>query len=142
MNAKLDKLFARAEAILEGRENGLAMPILRALALRRYGPAMLILAARQTEQGSRAELGRTSEVASPLGQMYRAFRQGEVNAAQNLALSLFYVGDLTGYRHWLSRAARGGDDDAARELERFEVRQPWPLARKIKRQRPFRRDGS
>jgi hypothetical protein len=26
--------------------------------------------------------------------MYRAFRKGEVNVAQNLALTLFYLGDL------------------------------------------------
>jgi hypothetical protein len=68
--------------------------------------------------------------------MYRAFRKGEVNAAQNLALTLFYLGDLAGYRRWLRQAARGGDEDAARELSRFEVRQPWPLAQKTKRKRP------
>jgi hypothetical protein len=142
MSVKFEMLLNRAEAILEGKENGLGMPILRALALRRFGPAMLSLAARQTEQGARAELGRISESNSPICLMYRAFRQGETNAAQNLALSLFYVGDLAGYRHWLRRAARGGDAEAWKELKRFEVRQPWPLARKIKRQRPFRRDGS
>lgn len=74
--------------------------------------------------------------------MYRAFQQGEVNAAQNLALTLFYAGDLAGYRRWLRRAARDGDEDAVKELSRFEVRQPYPLARRISRVRPFRRDGS
>ena len=142
MSEKHDKLFIRAEAILDGKANGMGMPILRALAHRRYAPAMLSLAARKTEQGIRAELGRPSNPNSPIALMYRAFRQGETNAAQNLALSLFYVGDLAGYRHWLRRAARSGDDDAAKELGRFEVRQPWPLARKINRKRPFRRDGS
>lgn len=142
MHARSDRLFSRAEAILDGKAIGLGMPILRTLAHRRYGPAMLSLASRETEAGSRQELGRFCCASSPAGLMYRAFRQGEVNAAQNLALTLFYVGDLAGYRHWLRRAARGGDDDAARELRRFEVRQPWPLATKINRKRPFRRGGS
>lgn len=142
MSEKRDRLFDRAEAILEGRANGFGMPILRSLAHRLYTPAMLSLAARMTERGTRAELGRPSHPNSPIGLMYRAFRKGEMNAAQNLALTLFYVGDLAGYRHWLRRAAQGGDDGAANELSRFEVRQPWPLARKISRKRPFRRDGS
>lgn len=142
MTKKLDKLFHRAESILDGRANGLGVPILRALVRRQYGPAMLTLAARETEQGHRAELGRPSDPRSPFGLMYRAFRQGELNAAQNIALSLFYVNDLARYRYWLRRAAQCGDDDAAQELRRFEVRQPWPLARKIKRKRPFRRSGS
>src|SRR5688572_9203602 len=122
MSERLDKLYHRAEAILGGEANGFGMPILSALARRRHGPAMLSLAARRTEQGNRGDLGRPSNPHSPHGLMYRAFRQGELNAAQNLALSLFYVGDLAGYRHWLRRAARGGDQDAARELGRFEVR--------------------
>jgi hypothetical protein len=142
MSEKHDRLFDRAEAILEGRTNGFGMPILRSLAHRLYAPAMLSLAARMTERGIRAELGRPSHPNSPIGLMYRAFRKGEMNAAQNLALTLFYVGDLAGYRHWLRRAAQSGDDGAANELSRFEARQPWPLARKINRKRPFRRDGS
>ena len=142
MPDRSDRLFSRAEAILDGKAIGFGMPILRMLAHRRYGPAMLSLACRETGAGSRQELGRFCCANSPAGLMYRAFRQGEVNAAQNLALALFYVGDLAGYRHWLQWAARGGDDDAVRELGRFEVRQPWPLARRINRKRPFRRDGS
>lgn len=142
MSEKLDKLFIRAEAILDGKVNGLGMPILLSLAHRRYGPAMLSLALRATEQGSREELGRPAEPSSPSGLMYRAFRQGEPNAAQNLALTHFYVGDLAAYRRWLRRAAQSGDGNSARELGRFESRQPWPLARKLKRMRPFRRDGS
>lgn len=142
MNEKHEQLFDRAEKILDGKANGFAIPILYTLAHRRYAPAMLSLAARMTEEGTRAELGRPNDPNSPIGLMLRAYRQGETNAAQNLALSLFYVGDLAGYRHWLRRAARRGDDDAAQELGRFELRQPWPLARKINRKRPFRRDGS
>lgn len=142
MSKKTDQLFARAEAILDGRGNGFGMPILRTLARSRYGPAMLSLAARETVAGHRKDLGRIADANSPAGLMYRAFRQGECNAAQNFALTLFYLGDLAGYRRWLRRAARCGDENAAEELGRFETRQPWPLARRIKRKRPFRRDGS
>ena len=142
MTDRLDRLFLRAEAILEGRRNGLAEPILRHLALRRYGPAMLSLACRETSSGYRSELGRVSNARSPAGLMYRAYRQDEVIAAQNFALTLFYAGDLAGYRHWMRKAARGGDTDATRELSRFEVRQPYPLAKRIRRLRPFRRGGS
>lgn len=142
MSDRSDRLFSRAEAILAGKSNGFGMPILQMLAHKRYGPAMLSLAARKTDTGKRADLGRFSHATSPAGLMYRAFQQGEVNAAQNLALTLFYAGDLPGYRKWLRRAARGGDKDAAKELSRFEVRQPYPLARRMKRIRPFRRDGS
>jgi len=74
--------------------------------------------------------------------MYRAYRRGEANAAQNLALALFYAGDMKGYRHWLRKAAQGGDEGSAREVARFERRQPYPLARATGRQRPFYRDGS
>ena len=70
---------------------------------------------------------------------YRAFRQGELNAAQNMAMSLFYAGDLSGYRLWMHRAARTGDTNAAFELGLFEVRQPYPLARRLRRVRPYRR---
>lgn len=142
MSKQMARLFNRAEAILEGKANGFGMPILRVLAHRRYGPAMLSLAARKTETGNRTDLGRFNDANSPAGLMYRAFRQGEVSAAQNLALTLFYLGDLAGYRRWLRRAAINGDEGAAKELIRFETRQPWPLAQKINRKRPFRRDGS
>ncbi|HEY6814724.1 MAG TPA: hypothetical protein VI168_04210 [Croceibacterium sp.] len=139
MTDRQDKQFVRAEAILEGRCNGLGEPILWHLALRRYGPAMLSLACRATQTGSRTALGRVRDAFSPAGMMYRAFRQGELNAAQNMALSLFYLGDLSGYRRWMHRAARSGDTDAAFELKLFEVRQPYPLARQLRRLRPYRR---
>ena len=142
MTDKLDKLFLRAEAIFDGRSNGLGEPILWHLALRRYGPAMLEIACRATRSGKRSELGRLADPCSPAGLMYRAHRQGISNAAQNMALTLFYVGDLKGYRHWLRKAARTGDLDARNELARFETRQPYPLAKRIGRKRPFNRNGS
>ena len=140
MKHRNERLFAKAEEILGGKANGFGEPILRHLALRQYGPAMLSYACRMTSSGSRAELGRKSDTLGPVGLMYRAFRAGELNAAQNLALTYFYVGDLAGYRFWLRRAGQAGDEEAAQELRRFETRQPWPLARKIRRLRPFRRD--
>ncbi|MCB5424377.1 hypothetical protein H0274_03835 [Altererythrobacter sp. CC-YST694] len=142
MSERFERLFTRAEAILEGKANGFGEPILHYLAHRKYGPAMLSLACRRTASGKRADLGRLSDPNSSAGMMYRAFRQGEIDAAQNFALTLFYVNDLTGYRRWMRRAARCGDADATLELRKFELRQPFPLARQIKRLRPFRRDGS
>jgi hypothetical protein len=139
MQDKADRLYMRADAILERRANGFAMPILRHLALRRYGPAMLTIACDATASGEGAVLGRISDARSPAGIMYRAHRLGWCIAAQNLALTLFYAGDLAGYRHWLRKAARMGDEDALAELRRFETRQPFPLARRLGRIRPHRR---
>lgn len=142
MPDRFEASFERAEAILEGRLNGYGMPILRHLALRRYGPAMLSLAGRKTDTGRRSELGRVSDPFSPAGLMYRAYRLGEINAAQNMAMSLFNIGDIWGYRHWMHRAARAGDTNAATELKLFETRQPHNLARRLRRLRPYRRDGN
>ena len=139
---RLERLFVRAEAIREGRSNGLGEPILWHLALRKYGPAMLEVASRATRSGTRSELGRPSDPFSPFGLMRRAHRFGEPHAAQNMALTLFYIGDLKGYRIWLRKAARMGDQNAANELARFETRQPYPLARRTGRIRPFNRNDS
>lgn len=142
MADRFEKLLDRAEAILEGKRNGFGLPILRHLALRRYGPALLSLAGRLTDTGTRSDLGRISQAYSPVGMMYRAYRLGESNAPQNMAMSLFNVGDLRGYRHWMHRAARAGDANAANELMLFETRKPHNLAGKLHRLRPYRRDGS
>jgi len=142
MGTREDRLFQRAQRILEGQANGFGEPILWHLALRGYGPAMLDLAGRYTQTGSSSELGRLQDRNSPIGQTYRAYRNGEPNAAQNMAMSRFNVGDLAGYRRWLHRAARTGDLDVQRELSCFAVRQPHRLARKLRRLRPYRRDGS
>lgn len=141
MESREDRLFQRACLILVGKANGFGLPILRHLALRGYGAAMLELANRETSSGRRAELGRQSDSSSPLGQTYRAYRLGADYAAQNMALTWFNVGDLAGYRRWLHRAARAGNPDAQAELRRFETRKPHRLARKLRRGRPYRRDG-
>lgn len=142
MTDRFERLFDRAEAILEGRQNGLGMPILRHLAFRRYGPALLSLACRMTQKGTRFEWGRICRASSAAGMMYRAYRIGEINAAQNLAMTRFNMGDMQGYRHWMHRAAKAGDTDAAYELKLFEIRMPHPLARRLRRLRSYRRDGS
>ena len=142
MSSRNQRLFARAEAIFEGKAIGFGEPVLWHLALRRHAPAMLALANRYTQMGSRSELGRMSDPFSPVGMTYRAYRQGEPNAAQNMAMSLFNVGDIARYRHWMHKAARAGDVNAAEDLQRFETRQPHNLARRLRRLRPHRRDGS
>lgn len=135
-----DRLFGRAHAILAGRGAGFGEPILWHLALRHYGPAMLEIAARETREGKRSELGRTAAPFSPLGLMYRAYRQGEPNAAQNIAMSLFNIGDMAGYRRWIRLAARRGDADAGHDAKCFALRQPHAHARRLRRLRPLRRD--
>ncbi len=139
MQSKADRLFTRADAIMERRANGFAIPVYEHLALRRYAPAMLELARWDTRSGDPRAIGRLSDTRSPAALMRRAHRLGDVTAAQNLALTLFHAGDLAGYRHWLRKAARAGDAEALTELRRFEARLPWPLARRIGRIRPLRR---
>lgn len=136
MNAAHDRLFAHADAILSGQGTVLGESILWHLALRLYGPAMLAIANRATYGGRRAEIGRTANPWSPAGMMRRAYRAGEPNAAQHMAMTLFNVGDMAGYRRWMHRAVRAGDANALNEVQRFETRQPHALARRLRRLRP------
>lgn len=108
------------------------MPILWHLALRRYQFAMLELSQRVEPAG------RISDPFSSAGLAYRAYRLGLSFGAQNLAMDCFNRGDLAGYRKWLGRAARAADEDAARELRRFETRLPHGDAGRIGRKRPYR----
>ncbi|WP_086606824.1 hypothetical protein [Erythrobacter donghaensis] len=137
--SKAERLFLRADAIMERRANGFAMPVLEHLALRGYAQAMLELARWDTRSGDPRAIGRICDTRSPAALMRLAHRLGDITAAQNLAMTLFHAGDLAGYRHWLRRAARAGDAEAGAELRRFEVRQPFSLARRIGRIRPLRR---
>jgi len=119
--------------IAEQNGNGLATPILWHLALRRDELAM-------TELGATfAKEGRIASPFSQSGLAYRACRRGHRNGAQHLAMSAFNRGDLAGYRYWLARGAREGDQDAGGELARFETRLPHRAASKIGRGRPYRR---
>lgn len=141
-NDRMDHRFARAEAILYGRQTGLGAPILWHLALHHHGRSMLEIANHATRNGERSELGTAAQWYSPFNLMCRAYRQGEPNAAQNLAMTHFNFGDLQGYRHWIRKAARAGETNAQDNARRFELRQPSGLARRLRRLRPVRRDGS
>lgn len=141
MTEREERLFTRATDILDGRANGFGLPILRHLALSGFGPGMLWLAIVLSKDCVPGELGRLSDPSSPLGLMRRAFRLGEPNAAQNLAMTYFHLGDMAGYRRWLHRAASGGDTEAMQELKSFELRKPYPPARRLRRLRPYNRNG-
>jgi hypothetical protein len=47
---------------------------------------------------------------------------------------------MAGYRHWLSRAAAAGDEDALAEFKRFETRFRMGVMRKWRRLKPDRRN--
>ena len=138
--ARLERLYVRAFEILDGRANGFGEPILWHLALRRYTPALVMLANRRSESETRAGLGRLGDGFSAAGMYHRAWRSGDYLGALNLAVACFNIGDLRGYRHWLRRAGRAGDDQAAAEARRFETRLPHGVARAIGRGRPYRRN--
>lgn len=53
-------------------------------------------------------------------------------------MTCFNRGDLVGYRLWLHRVARAGDEEAAIEARRFEMRLPHAAALEIGRSRPER----
>lgn len=142
MGTREDRLFERAVNILEGKAKGLGEPILWHLALRGHGYAMLMLASRMTYGGTPDELGRVQDSFSPAGMMYRLYRRSFPEAAQNMALSRFNIGDMVGYRRWIRLAALAGDTDTERDRRRFETRMPHNLARKLRRGRPYRKDGS
>lgn len=130
---KHERLWHRYRRITEQRGNGLWTPILWHLALRRDALAMAELGATFAKEG------RVAEAFSQAGLAYRAHRRGFRNGAQHLAMNAFNRGDLAGYRHWLARGARAGDEDARRELMRFETRLPHRNAALVGRRRPYRR---
>lgn len=128
----LDRLWLRSHTIRDHRRAGFYMPILRHLALRGHPEAMLDLSANLPGGG------RRSDGFSQVGLACRAYRHGVASGAQHLAMQAFNRRDLAGYRYWLARAARLGDQDARRELRRFETRLPHALAFAIRRGRPSR----
>ncbi|WP_310535070.1 hypothetical protein [Novosphingobium sp.] len=139
---KLDRLWLRAWKIGERQANGHRLPILHHLALRGYAIGLLDLANFLLVDGNRSSFGRIGDGNSPAFLIYRAYCSGSATAAQNMAMTYFWLGDLAAYRRWLRRAAHAGDPDASNELQRFELRQPYGLARKMRRLRPLRRDES
>ena len=127
---KADRLFARACAIQERKAHGHYEPILRHLALRGHVWGMSELSRIFDPSG------RMSQPFSAAGLNRRAWRAGNGTAARNQAMTCFNRLDLTGYRYWLWRAARVGDEESATELRRFETRLPHETARSIGRHRP------
>lgn len=124
---KLERLYARAMAIQEGRVVGHWLPIAKALANRGHGLGMLEFARWLKANGK-----------SPQAQSLclRAFRMGEINGAQHMAMDCFNANNLKGYRYWLARAAAKGDAQSKYELKRFETRMSHGAAFDIGRGRP------
>lgn len=131
--AATDKLQRLAAAWHNGLSPGDGIGLLWHLALRGYPSAMTELARRIGDDGLSA-----GDPFSARGLAHRAFRRGDPVAAYNAAMSCFNRRDLSGYRHWLRRAARAGDDDARVQLRRFETRLPHAAAHGIRRGRPRR----
>jgi TPR repeat protein len=133
---RAEKLYLRAMDIRYGNRRGLRLPILWHLALRGHPGAMIELAEWFSSSNSLQALGKPADNFSALGLYRRAYRKGDPIAAQHLALSCFNRNDLRGYRWWLNRAAKAGDEAAAAQLRHFETRLPQTAAREIGRHRP------
>ena len=129
---KLDRMFARACAIEAGKANGLYLPNLRALARRKFSYGMLGFA--NWLDVMNPERRRTAFL-----MLREVSRMGHSLGAQNIAMSHFNRGNLAGYRQWLAKAARLGDENASLELRCFEVRLSHSAAFKIGRGRPSRK---
>jgi len=128
-----ERLQRLADAWFAGLSPGDGMGLLWHLALRRLPSAMTELGRRIGEDGKSA-----ADPFSAVGLAYRASRLGDPVAAYNAAMSSFNQRDLRSYRHWLRLAAHLGDEDAGRQLRRFETRLPHGAARDIGRVRPRR----
>jgi hypothetical protein len=131
-NSSESKLKAKTDAWFRNTRTSHRFYLLEHLALRRVPMAMTELA-RIT-----ARTGRVADPYSSAGLALRALRRGDALAAYNEAMDRFNRGDLKGYRRWLRYAAKAGNEDAARELTRFETRLPHRAAFDIGRGRPAR----
>jgi hypothetical protein len=137
-----DRLYLRALAIRENRARGLWVPIMRHLALRRRAEAMIDLASWLSDDNTAESFGKPADAHSPAGLYRRAYRMGDLRAAQHVAMSYFNRERMGGYRHWLGLGAKAGDEEAARDLRLFETRLWHSYARKVGRLRPKqKRDG-
>lgn len=136
------RLFLKGLGVKYERRVGRWLPVMWHLALHGHAGAMIELADWLSEDDSAGAFGKPADALSPAGLYYRAWRSGEARAAYNAATSCFNRNDMAGYRRWLRRAGRAGDDEAGRELRRFETRLWHETARKIGRLRPkHKRDG-
>lgn len=132
--AKNQRMYSRATEIMEGRANGHALPILRALAVRGHQPAQMYLSHLLLD-GIEGRRGFGRGMA-----WLRQAARAEPAALYNLAVEWRNRGCMAGYRHWLSRAAAAGDEDARAEFKRFETRFPYGVMRKWRRLKPDRRN--
>lgn len=128
-----DDLWELALEKLAGRKPGWGEPLLWHLAMRGHVLAILELSSFLDDDRP------ISDPFSKQGLALRAYRLGDSNGAQHLAMSCFNKHDLKRYRHWLRKAANQDAIDELAELKRFETRLPHPTARKIGRLRPLRR---
>lgn len=69
-------------------------------------------------------VGTPADRNSPAGLNRRAFRGGDVIAANNAAFSCFNRNDMRGYRIWLRLAANAGDANCRKQLRHFVMRLP------------------
>ena len=129
----MDRLWARYWGIRDDHKVGHYMPILWHLALRGDADAMVELSSNLPC------IGRLADRFSQSGLAYAAYRKGSALGAQHLAMIAFNRNDLRGYRHWLNKAWRAGDQEAGQQLRRFELRLPHTNAASIRRKRPHRR---
>lgn len=132
------RLYLKAIQIREAHQPGLWEPILWHLAMRRHTEAMIDLACWFCDNDPwPGRLGAQADSFSPAGLYYRAFRMGNVRAAQHLAMHCFNSRNMRGYRHWLRKGANLGDGYAANQARHFETRLPHRSAQQIGRLRPY-----
>ena len=134
--AKYDRWLTRAVSILDGKGNGLGLPVLHALAFRGHHGAMAELANRMTSPGNtaydfRRGLALETRLAKEIGQSW---------VLENVATSLRNHGDMIGFRLWLTRAAQLGEPEVIAEKRRCETRFPYEAMKRWGRYRPLRRD--
>jgi len=111
-----DRLYLRALEIREKRAGGLWVPIMRHLALRRHTGAMIDLASWLSDDNTAESFGKPADAHSPAGLYRRAYRMGDLRAAQHVAMSHFNRDRMAGYRHWLGLGAKAGNAEAAHDL--------------------------
>lgn len=119
-------LYLRALAILEGRSNGHALPVLRRLTLRGFAPAVNLMSDHVVDREAVRLLRREA-------------RKGDPLSAYNLAVTYRNLGDMLNYRRALARAARL-DPEAAEEMASFKTRFPHSVMRRFRRLEPAPRD--
>jgi len=137
-----DRLYLKGLAIRHERHLGKWLPIMWHLALRGHAGAMIELADWFSDDGSADPFGTPARAFSAAGLYRRAYKLGDLRAAQHLALSCFNQNDMAGYRHWLGQGAKAGDGEAKQERRQFETRLWHADAGRVRRLRPKqKRDG-